>query len=200
MSKHKAKTTQLHPKVRQTCFRFANIILLTKFDEAMIWEMAQRATQKQIQNFDTSCGSNGFYPSSIQTYLVGEVEKLLNISKKDKRRINDRLNEMTRPILNFASDLFFNLMVCSDSLKPWFLFYKDLFQNQSPQKIVLTLNRILKGNKTHWNKKLKDIAQQIFEEVSYSLSRRYTEIYKNNDNNILSAGRHWSVFKVTFNL
>ena len=160
--------------------------------------MAQRASQKQIQNFDTSCGSNGFYPSSIQTYLVGEVEKLLNISKKDKCRINDRLNKMTRPILNFASDLFFNLMVCSDSLKPWFLFYKDLFQNQSPQKIVLTLNRILKGNKTHWNKKLKDIAQKIFKEVSYSLSLRYTEIYKNND--FLSAGRHYiqnSVFKVT---
>ena len=153
----------------------------------MILEMAQRASQKQIQNFDTSCGSDGFYPSSTQTYLVNEVEKLLNISKKDKHRINDRLNEMTRPILNFASDLFFNLMVCSDSLKPWFLFYTDLFQNQSPQKIVLTLNRILKGNKTHWNKKLKDIAQKNFEEVSSSLSRRY------NDNNILSTGRHWAL-------
>ena len=101
---------------------------------------------------------------------------------------------MTRPILNFASDLFFNLMVCSDYLKPWFLFYTDLFQNQSPQKIVLTLNRILKGNKTYRNKKLKDIAQKIFEEVSYSLSLTNAEIDKNN--NFLSTGRHYITYRL----
>ena len=181
-------------KLLDSMFRFANLMLLTNLDEAMILEMAQRASQKQIQNFDTSCESKGFYPPSTQTYLVDEVEKLLSISKKDKHRKKDRLNEMTRPILNFASDLFFNLMVCSDSLKPWFLFYTDLFQNQSPQKIVLTLNRILKGNKTYRNKKLKDIAQKIFEEVSYSLSLTNAEIDKNN--NFLSTGRHYITYRL----
>ena len=154
--------------------RFVNLVLLTKLDESRIWKMVGRAKSKI--NVNTPCGDNGIYPEKIQTSSVHEVEIRLQLSKKDKDKLDEALYDvMTYSKLKTASEMFFYLLSCSETMKPWIFFYTDLFQNQSPQKIVLTLNRIMKGKITHQNKNLKDIAEKIFKEVTSTMSLKYTE-------------------------
>ena len=68
------------------------------------------------------------------------------------------------------------LNICPDPLKPWFLFYKDLFQNE-PEMIVLTLNRLIKSSGNHQNLQFNSIGKQLFEKVSEVFSLKYKEIH-----------------------
>ena len=52
---------------------------------------------------------------------------------------------MTDGILTRAANMFMYLIYCPDDTKAWIFFYTDLFKNQPVDRIVLTLNRILKS-------------------------------------------------------
>ena len=163
---------------------------MTKLDEDKIWEIVRKAKQDQ-KNY---CGNKDFLPNNIQTSLIHEVEVQLQIGRMDQNKLNSVSNEMTESIINTASAMFFNLTSCPGSLKPWILFYTDLFQVQSPQKIALTLNRIRKGNKTPENTKFINIAEKIFKKVTTSLSLKYSQLENDNllvpnvENGTLSKG------------
>ena len=61
--------------------------------------------------------------------------------------------------------------------KAWFTFYKDLFKSQSPNKIILTLNRMIK-NKSPEAKNDRIRNQKLFEKVSSVLNLEYPNIHK----------------------
>ena len=89
----------------------------------------------------------------------------------------------TNDQLKTPAEMFLYMVSCSDTLKPWFKFYKDLFHSYSSEKIVLTVNKILKSTDAKKNKKLNDIAAEIFRrlEVLFSLKLKNdgdTEIVK----------------------
>ena len=70
---------------------------------------------------------------------VKAVEQILNIESSEQ--INDN---KTNEDLKIAAEMFLYLFMCPETIKPWTVFYKDLFLTQSPdQKIILTLNRVL---------------------------------------------------------
>ena len=78
--------------------------------------------------------------------LLKEVEQILQIESSEQ--MNETLtNEELRP----AAEMFVYLSMCPNAIKPWLLFYKDLFQTKSPDHIILTLNRIMKGPRTQTN-------------------------------------------------
>ena len=77
------------------------------------------------------------------------------------------LKNMTLQVLETAKDMFIYLNTCPGDLKPWFLFYKDLFQTQSPENIILTLNRI---NQSDY---FKNLAQTLLKRVTTMFSPHY---------------------------
>ena len=68
---------------------------------------------------------------------VKAVEQILKIESSEN--LNDNL---TNAELQTAAEMLLYLNMCPDTIKPWLLFYKDLFQTQSPDQIILTLNRL----------------------------------------------------------
>ena len=104
---------------------------------------------------------------------VKAVEQKLKIESYEK--INETL---TNEKLKIAGEMFLYLSMCSSTIKPWILFYEDLFQTQSPDQIILALNRMLKGPRT--NKYFKDLAGMFSTKILNILSRRKAETVEGN--------------------
>ena len=80
---------------------------------------------------------------------VKAVEQMLQIKSSEQN--NEALKNEE---LQTAAEKFLYLTMCPNTIKSWLLFYKDLFQTQSPDQIILTLNRlnILLGLQKHYLK------------------------------------------------
>ena len=85
---------------------------------------------------------------------------------------------MTDAKLKTAAEMYFYILSCPGRLLPWFAFYSDLFQNKPPNQIVLTLNRVLKGEKNTVNKNagLRKIAENLFTVIATNSTFKYKEI------------------------
>ena len=114
------------------------------------------------------CPYRGLYSDVVSQVLA--VEKQLQINSSALIQEN-----MTASKLEVAGKMFIYLNSCSVLLKPWFSFYAELFQKQSLDVIILTLNRILKKENVP-NKNLQDIAKTLFKRVSSIFSLKYQEI------------------------
>ena len=87
--------------------------------------------------------------------------------------------------------MFLYLVKCSENLNPWFKFYDNIFQNQSSDQMVLTINKVLKRTKGE-HEDLYDIAATIFRHVEALFTQKlHTEgmenLFKQNDNNTLNG-------------
>ena len=91
-----------------------------------------------------------------------------------------RFENIGRENLKTAAQIYIYLNTCPDSLKPWFLFYHDLFHDQEPNQIILTLNRMMKSRRTSENENFLNIAKTVFKEASTLLSLKYEEIQSLN--------------------
>ena len=96
--------------------------------------------------------------STVETMSrVKAVEEKLQVESSDQI-----IEHFTHDQLTNAADLFIYLVMCPDTIKPWIGLYKDLFQTQSPDQILLTLNRIMKGTKTPKDLYLNNLAENLF--------------------------------------
>jgi len=112
---------------------------------------------KSEMSFDTSIGEK-----------VAEVEKQLPIESSDLR-----LKNVTSNDLILAAEMFLYLKMSHGTLKPWFIFYGDLFQQtENVGQIILTLNRLIQGSQNE----IKIIARKIFKRLTNMLSLKYEEI------------------------
>ena len=84
---------------------------------------------------------------------VKAVERILQIDSSEQ--INDTL---TKEELRHAAEMFVYLIMCPETIKPWLVFYRDLFLTQSLDQIILTLNRMMTGQKTKSNEFFKTLA------------------------------------------
>ena len=103
-------------------------------------------------------------------YQVKAVEQMLQIESSEQ--INDTL---TREELRTAGEMFLYLNLCPDKMKPWIVFYKDLFQTQSPDQIILTLNRLMKGSRTQTNEHFEELAEMLLKRILSFLHRGKAE-------------------------
>ena len=110
-----------------------------------IWKVVKEI--KSGSSIDITCGVTAsaskkdfLYSNNFQVTQVAAVENQLNVVPT-----HIRFQNMTIEDLKNAAEMFMYLNTCIGSLKPWFVFYKDLFKNKSPDLIILTLNRIMKG-------------------------------------------------------
>ena len=118
----------------------------------------------------------GFY---MAVGKVNKHEKIINFQN------------MTDNDLKIIAEKFIYLNTCPGIFRPWILFYMDLFQNEPPHKIILILNRILKGPQDINNSKWKKITRILFGKVLESL---HNLIQKTNVLNHTEDG-HSSIFK-----
>ena len=95
-----------------------------------------------------------------------EVEKKLKIKSSEQKKA------LTNEELQTAGEMFLYLNMCPDTMKPWLVFYKDLFQSHSPDQIILTLNRLMKGTKTQTKEFFENMAHIFLNRVLKLLPTR----------------------------
>ena len=128
----------------------------------------------QSYALDKPC-KNGFY--AINHYQTMKLlQDALEISSVQKFN----LENMTEDEFRVPAALFLKLVICPKNLKPWFIFFRDLFQNESADQIVLSLNRILKNKSTMQTKDLKTIANKLFKRATTLFSLNYTKLNIDN--------------------
>ena len=107
---------------------------------------------------DLGCGRGSLLFDSIMLSQVEAVEQKLQIESYEQ--INEIL--LTNEELQSAGEMFLYLTMCSDTIEPWIVFYNNLFQTQSPDLVLLTLNRLIKGTKTeHFTKIAKALSSSM---------------------------------------
>ena len=104
---------------------------------------------------------------------IKEVEHELKINSSIQI-----IENISISLLETAGKMFLYLNSCPDHLKPWFFMYTDLFQSQTANQIILTLNRILKVDDSHQNKALKTIAAKLFDRITTLFALKYREIQR----------------------
>ena len=151
--------------------RFANILNQIN-DTNEIWKGVKKIRSEImfLRVCDSSHSKVLFTDTDIQLNMRAFEEE---IQINSTRVISEN---MTDNQLKEAAQMFIYLNFCPDSLNPWFLFYKELFENKSPNVIALTLNRILKGNISDETDDLKKIAKTLLNKLTGLLSLQYQYI------------------------
>ena len=91
---------------------------------------------------------------------VEAVEQMLKIESSEQ--IN---NTLTNEELKTAGEMFLYLTMCPNTIKPWIVFYKELFQSQAADQIILTLNRLMQGPRTQTNEHFKELAEILLKRI-----------------------------------
>ena len=152
----------------------ANIIHLTNLDKKNVWKVVKNL--KSELSLDLECRlSPDLLLYDDKMSQVNLLEDQLGIESTEVRFEN-----IGRENLKTAAEIYIYLNTCPDSLKPWFLFYHDLFHDQEPNQIILTLNRMMKSRRTSENENFLNIAKTVFKEASTILSLKYEEIQSLN--------------------
>ena len=152
----------------------ANIIHLTNLDKKNVWKVVKNL--KSELSLDLECRlSPDLLLYDDKMSQVNLLEDQLGIESTEVRFEN-----IGRENLKTAAEIYIYLNTCPDSLKPWFLFYHDLFHDQEPNQIILTLNRMMKSRRTSENENFLNIAKTVFKEASTLLSLKYEEIQSLN--------------------
>ena len=152
----------------------ANIIHLTNLDKKNVWKVVKNL--KSELSLDLECRlSPDLLLYDDKMSQVNLLEDQLGIESTEVRFEN-----IGRENLKTAAEIYIYLNTCPDSLKPWFSFYKDLFHDQDPNLIILTLNRMMKSRITSENENFLNIAKTVFKEASTLLSLKYEEIQSLN--------------------
>ena len=124
-----------------------------------------------MTSWGKTCNSGLYVQSYDRENQVKAVEKLLQIQSSE-----ERFQNLTTKDFSNAAKMFLYLNTCPNSLKPWFVFYNDLFQNQPPNKIILTLNRLMKVTKTFETMDFQIIAQKLLRKSTTLFSLKHEEI------------------------
>ena len=148
--------------------RFSNILKLPNLNVDKIWTAVKK--RKSDLKFDTRCGDDGLYYDSNSGYLVQQIEWDLGV-----RDSLDQINEdMTEKHLKTSAEMFIYLHICPGDFsrtyskeakeqwfKSWFVFYNDLLENHPPDRIMLTLNRLMKNTDNTGKKRNRKIFQKL---------------------------------------
>ena len=149
-------------------FRFANTFKHNSVSVDNIQNVVK--TVRAGTSLDLNCGGNYILADDGPLDQVKAVEQMLQIESSEQ--INDTL---TREQLRTAGEMFLYLVSCPDKTKPWIVFYKDLFQTQSPDQIILTLNRLMKGSRTQTNEHFEELAEMLLKRILSFLHRGKAE-------------------------
>ena len=125
-----------------------------------MWEMVKNI--KVRLSINQHCpGYRGFYGEVEVEANVATLAETLKVEASEQM-----LKNITDKNLKASAEMFLYLNSCSRLNKKWLLLYTDLYQDKSPDQIILTLNRILKGTETPQNKEFKNIAYKLLKRTA----------------------------------
>ena len=142
-----------------------------------IWNVLKKLKIETPPDYGV-CDKRNFFD---EWYL--DSKSLRNIAEEQLgvHSTEQRLKNMTRGDINTAAKMYTYLHTCPYDpplrqwLKYWIIFYNDLFKTQNPNKIILTLNRMMKMN----TPQLKDDrirAEKLFKRVIKLFPLKFEEI------------------------
>ena len=142
-----------------------------------IWNVLKKLKIETPPDYGV-CDKRNFFD---EWYL--DSKSLRNIAEEQLgvHSTEQRLKNMTRGDINTAAKMYMYLHACPYDpplrqwLKYWIIFYNDLFKTQNPNKIILTLNRMMKMN----TPQLKDDrirAEKLFKRVVKLFPLKFEEI------------------------
>ena len=114
--------------------------------------------QTKLQtSLDINCDKHGgsFYDKEYMMSQVARVEERLEIESTEQP-----IKSLKAEHLKTTAEMFIYLTTCPATMKPWFVFFRQLFQTQSPTQIVLALNREM--SITTKNDFFKNVSEIIF--------------------------------------
>ena len=144
---------------------------------------------------ELQCGKDGLYTDKNK--LVKTLEQTLQM-----KTFENTLANITAEDLKIAASMFIYLNTCpfTDTdklwLKSWSQFYTDLFQTQTADRVILTLNRMTKIIDHQDNRDLK-----LLNRITSLLSLKFQEIQSlilsaNQFENVTFKGDHLSLQSV----
>ena len=151
---------------------------------------------KAKTSLNIKCENDCLYSDSIKISQVAAVENTLNVQSS-----NVRFQNLERRDLQTAAEMLLYLNACPATgplkhwLTSWSTFYKDLFKNQSPEKIILTLNRMMKSQSDIPEiKNFRAKAQKLFKKTVAILNLRFDAIQRilpggHTDNSLMTADK-----------
>ena len=145
--------------------RFANILQEENPDYGKIWEVIKRFKSENL-SFGKSC-RRGTLEFSVPD--VARIERTLQVSASQYI-----LQNVEEAKLKIAGEMFLYLISCSEAFDYMFLFLKDLFENEHPDRIILILNKILKNDSG--NLSSKKHFEKIFKKMTNLFTLKYPAI------------------------
>ena len=148
----------------------ANILYRTNSDIDKIWQIIREISFLAVSN----CKSN----NNIVENQLKTIEKQLELETTYTNFAN-----ITNEILEKAAKMYIYMDICPGKdyseqwFKSWSIFYIDLFENQKIDHIILTLNRMMKSNKTQ-SKNGKIMTEKLFKMATKLLQLKYEEIQR----------------------
>ena len=142
------------------------------------------------------------YDDDVILSQVMKVEKALNIESSSSIIYN-----IPKKYLDTSGEIFLYLNSCPFTTiskrwyKSWFIFYNDLFKTQQPDKIILTLNRLMKSN-TEKNTHVKLMASKLMKKATILMELKNEELRRmlpGGTGNISVFGDHETMKGVTTN-
>ena len=112
----------------------------------------------------------------------GMMSQVKAVEQKLQIVSSELINEtLSKEELKTAGELFLYLIMCpeTDRIRPWLVFYKELFQTQSPDHIILTLNRVMTATQT--KKYFKRKIELLLKRILSMLHGRKTEYTVSKD-------------------
>ena len=151
--------------------RISNTLLLNNINDDDLWNILKKV---KLEKLSKKVCTNGQIDFNGETSVKNQVNEVM-----DKLGINSTIQQydnMTDVIMERAANMFMYLIFCPEDTKPWIFFYTDLFKNQPVDKIVLTLNRIIKSDISPKNEKFHLIASKLYSKITPILSFKSKDI------------------------
>ena len=140
---------------------------------------------------NTASSSSSLHQSSVIESQVKSVGKELGINPNTPAK-----NCLTKNQIELAGEMFLYLIACPQPIQPWLLFFSDLFQNHSPDEIMLKLSRALKiKENTQQNEGLRKVSKKVFKKLLSFLSNikykdeEFSTTAKTNRKGIMFQGK-----------
>ena len=131
-----------------------------------IWKVVKKI--KSGTPLNIKCDYDGLYEEEEDRQ--SQVEALERYFRMNPSKVV--LGNITDEVLKLSAEMYIYLNICPGTLGSWFLFYQDLFQTQTLNKIILTLNRLTKvaTEKEYF----KSLAQNLFKKAATIIHNNMT--------------------------
>ena len=139
---------------------------MTNSSQETLWNLIKRIKAQYIDEKCPTASSSALFESSVIESQVKSVGKELGINPNTPAKKN-----LTKIQLKLAAEMFLYLISCPNPIKPWLLFYSDLFEKQSPDEIILKLNRALKVKENiQQNDGIRKVTKKVLKKLLSLLS------------------------------